>query len=99
MTGGLLVERKKTEKRGHIPTLFSARIEAECRSDGQIALLLCGVRRIVVYTDDRIVLQMKGREYISVLGNALDCSTYYSGAVRILGRVDAVDFHQREGDL
>ena len=93
------MERKKTEKRRHIPTPFSARVEAECRSDGQIVLLLCGVGRIVAYTDDRIVLQMKSREYISVLGKSLNCNTYYSGAVRIFGRVDSVDFHQREENL
>ncbi|MBQ7377968.1 MAG: YabP/YqfC family sporulation protein [Clostridia bacterium] len=92
------MERKNTEKRRRLPTPYPSRVEAECRSDGQITLLLCGVRRIVAYTDEQIVFQMKSREYVSILGKTLNCNTYYSGAVRILGRIDTIDFHQREAD-
>lgn len=69
------------------PDLFDGGFRAELR--GRSSLTVHGVRRIAVYTPERIVLAVKGGN-VTIAGQRLVCTSYLAGAVGIDGHIDSL---------
>ena len=69
------------------PDLLEGGFRAELR--GRSSLTVHGVRRIAVYTPERIVLTVKGGG-VTVAGQRLICTSYLAGAVGIDGHIDSL---------
>jgi hypothetical protein len=55
------------------------------------SVLIEGVRRILLYGAEEMVFLM-GKELLSIRGKELDCVTYVSGAMGIVGEIDTISF-------
>ena len=79
------------------PDLFAGGFRAELR--GRHSLTVHGVRRIALYTPERITLTVKGGD-VTVAGQRLICTSYLAGAVGIDGHIDSltVGDGQTEGE-
>ena len=71
---------------------FSNGFMAELR--GRSAISVRGCRRILSYSRERICLDTRDGT-VTVLGEALFCVAYFSDAIGIEGRIDAVFFEDR----
>ena len=75
------------------PELLSGGCFVEIR--GRYSVVVRGCRRILVYSDTRVVLKMR-RDIIAVEGKRLTCISYLAGAVSVEGLIDKVEFVRRE---
>ena len=68
---------------------------------GQESMTVRGGGRILVYTPDRICMEL-GKEVLTICGQRLACTSYYVGAIGIEGRIERVCFGNapvgKEGD-
>ena len=56
---------------------------------GEGELTVRGCKRILLYQDDRIEFAV-GKTVLSVLGNALYCTSFAGGAVTVTGKITAI---------
>ena len=75
------------------PELLSGGCFIEIR--GRNSVVVRGCRRILVYSDTKVVLKMK-KDIVSVEGKRLTCISYLAGAVSVEGFVDSVNFSRGE---
>ena len=68
---------------------------------GQESMTVRGGGRILVYTPDRICMEL-GKDVLTICGRRLACTSYYVGAIGIEGKIDRVCFgnalSKEEGD-
>ena len=87
-----LLERLAIEK-DVPPELLSGGCFAEIR--GRYSAVIRGCRRILSYSETRVVLKMK-KEMLAVTGKRLTCVSYLAGAVAVEGLIDSVEFLKGE---
>ena len=59
-------------------------------------LTVNGCARILFYSESEIKLSLK--EYVlTIKGEELYCASFYNGAVRVDGRISALDFEVKQG--
>ena len=75
------------------PELLSGGCFIEIR--GRNSVVVRGCRRILVYSDTKVVLKTK-KDIVSVEGKRLTCISYLAGAVLVEGFVDSVNFSRGE---
>ena len=75
------------------PELLSGGCFIEIR--GRNSVVIRGCRRILVYSDTRVVLKLR-RDIVAVRGKRLTCISYLAGAVSVEGFIDGVDFIRGE---
>ena len=75
------------------PELLSGGCFIEMR--GRYSVVLKGCRRILVYSDTKVVLKMR-RDIVAVHGKRLTCISYLAGAVSVEGLIDSVEFVKGE---
>ena len=75
------------------PELLSGGCFIEIR--GRNSVVVRGCRRILVYSDTKVVLKTK-KDIVSVEGKRLTCISYLAGAVSVEGFVDSVNFSRGE---
>lgn len=73
-----------------LPIGEKERIEIS-RTGERRSVLIEGVRRILLYGAEEMVFLMSG-ELLTVQGRELDCVTYVSGAMGIVGEIRTVSF-------
>ncbi len=64
---------------------------------GQNELRLQGCRKILVYTDEKMVLRLR-RGCLQIMGRRLVCTSYHAGCVVIGGWITALRFCEGEGE-
>ena len=71
------------------PELLSGGCFIEMR--GRYAVIVKGCRRILTYSETRVLLKTK-RDVVAVRGKRLTCVSYLAGAVSVEGLIDSVEF-------
>ena len=75
------------------PELLSGGCFIEIR--GRYAVIVKGCRRILTYSETRVVLKTR-RDVVAVMGKRLTCVSYLAGAVSVEGLIDSVEFVKGE---
>ena len=75
------------------PELLSGGCFIEIR--GRNSVVVRGCRRILVYSDTKVVLKTR-KDIVSVEGKRLTCISYLVGAVSVEGFIDSVNFSRGE---
>ncbi len=88
-------EQKQEWSGGGLPLIEDGRVEIILRKKEK-EILVTGVLRILEYGDTRMLFAIKGG-HLLVEGQSLDCATYQSGALSIVGRVDTLSFEEGMG--
>ena len=71
------------------PELLSGGCFVEIR--GRSSVVVHGCKKILVYTETRVVLKMH-KDILEIIGSRLTCLSYLAGAVSVEGLIDSVSF-------
>ncbi len=61
-------------------------------------MTVCGCEKVICYTDDKVVLGMRGGELIAE-GKYLAVTTFFGNEIKICGDVRLLKFEESEGKL
>ena len=86
------MKKKKERKTGAYPCVFACRIEVELLKENLYRGLVCGVDKMLEYSNAGIAFRLKNGKSIRFVGKGLFCNTMYSGASEVIGKISSVVF-------
>ena len=82
-------------KKNETDLLCSGELDFSLEMFGNSSLFICGINRILKYTESEIIL--KAKEFnVEIFGKGLNCSVYHVQGIEITGNIEEIRFTNGE---
>lgn len=94
--GGVRQRLSDYIKKNEGDLLTSGDLDFSLEAFGNSSVFIRGVKRILKYTAEEMILRAKDFDII-ISGRNLNCDVYHLGGIEITGRVSSINFEDGEG--